>query len=393
MRKYTLFTAFILLMAFVFPPGLEPEKQMAVVKTHLSNALKTLKYPFLYPRTLNLDGSLRTIESRDWTSGFFVGNLWQMYEYTKDETWRKEAQKWNIGLEKEKFNTRTHDVGVILYCSFGNGFRLTKNPHYKEILLQGARSLCTRFNSKTGCIRSWNHGKWQFPVIIDNMINLELLFWATRVSGDSSFYKIATSHANTTMENHFRTDNSSYHVVDYDTLSGKVRGKVTHQGYANESAWARGQAWGLYGFTVAYRETGDLRYLQQAEKIADYFIGHPNLPEDKIPYWDFDAPKIPEEERDASAAAIAASGLLELSRYSKKGNTYLNIATQILERLSSPDYLAKPGSNRNFILMHSVGHKPSNYEIDVPLIYADYYYIQGLLRYESLKEKKTIPGN
>jgi unsaturated chondroitin disaccharide hydrolase len=364
---------------------LNPKTSIHVLKQHLRNNLEQNKYPFLYPRSLNPDGTLRLVESRDWTSGFFSGALWMMYGYTRDASWLDAARKWSIGLEKEKANTGTHDVGLILYTSFGNGYRWTNDEKYKAILLEGAQSLSNRFRPKIGCIRSWDHGKWQFPVIIDNLMNLELLFWATRASGDSSFYKIAITHINTTLQNHFRPDNSSYHVVDYDTLTGKPIAKVTHQGYSNESAWARGQAWGLYGFTLAYRETKDRRYLRQAEKIADFYLEHPNLPKDRIPYWDFNAPGIPDEPRDAAAAAIAASGLLELSQYSTKGETYRAEAVAMLETLSSPEYLAQPGTNNNFFLKHCVGHLPGKSEIDVPLIYGDYYFLEALIRLERLK--------
>jgi unsaturated chondroitin disaccharide hydrolase len=378
------------LVALNFRMEFNPKISLDIAKEHLKNNLEKHKDSLSFPRTIKPDGSLKGVPSPDWTSGFYSGNLWQMYDYTKDKKWEQAARYWTAGLEKEKFNTHTHDLGFMLYCSFGNGYRLTNDPVYKEILLQGAKSLTTRFSPVTGCIKSWDHGRWQFPVIIDNMMNLEFLFWATKFSGDSSFYKIAVAHANTTMKNHFRADNSSYHVVDYDTLTGKVLERVTAQGAANESAWARGQAWGLYGYTVMYRETKDRKYLEQAEKIADFFLKNKNLPTDKIPYWDFNAPNIPNEERDASAAAIAASGLLELSQYAKQGKTYFKAAEEILTSLSSPAYLAKPGTNSNFILMHSVGHKPSKSEIDVPIIYADYYYIEGLLRYDKLKNKKKV---
>jgi rhamnogalacturonyl hydrolase YesR len=308
-----------------------------------------------------------------------------MYEYTKDPQWAAEAKKWTANLEKEKFNTHTHDLGFMLYCSFGNGLRLTGDATYKDILLQGAKSLSTRFNEKAGVIKSWDHGRWQFPVIIDNMMNLELLFWATKVSGDSSFYKIAVTHALTTMKNHFRPDNSSYHVLDYDTLNGSIRWRGTAQGLADESAWARGQAWGLYGYTVTYRETKDKRFLDQAVKIADFILSNPNMPKDKVPCWDYSEPN---KERDASAGAIAASALLELGGYVKDSKRYYQAATDILTSLSSPQYMAKPGTNNGFILMHSTGHKPAKSEIDVPLIYADYYFMEGLLRYKNLKSTK-----
>jgi unsaturated chondroitin disaccharide hydrolase len=361
----------------------EPREVLKVAEAHLHNATKEQRYTFVYPRSTNPDGTIKNVESRDWTSGFFVGNLWQMYAHTRDKKWLVEAKKWNVGLEKERFNTRTHDLGFMLFCSFGIGYELTGDTAYRDVLIQGAKSLSTRFNKRCGVIKSWDHGKWQFPVIIDNMMNLELLFWATRATGDSSFYNIAVTHANTTMRHHFRSDYSSYHVVDYDTAKGTALAKVTHQGASDESAWTRGQAWGLYGFVVAYRETKDPRYLDQAKRIARFILSHPNLPGNKIPYWDLNAPHIPKEERDASAAAILASALLELSKHVENGNIYSSPARQILMTLATSDYLAQPGTNNNFILKHSVGHKPGNSEIDVPLIYADYYFIEALRRYIS----------
>jgi len=287
-------------------------------------------------------------------------------------------------LEKEKNNTGTHDLGFMMGCSYGNANRIEPKPGYKEILLTSARSLSTRFNPKVGCIKSWDSKTGDFLVIIDNMMNLELLFWATKVSGDSSFYKIAVTHANTTLKNHFRSDNSSYHVLNYDEQTGAVKEKKTAQGAANESAWARGQAWGLYGYTVTYRETKDPIYLEQAKKIANFIVLNPNLPLDGIPYWDFNAPNIPNALRDASAAAILASALLELTRYVGKdlANTYLNLAKNIIKTLSSAEYTGGPGTHGGFILKHGVGHLPAKSEVDVPLTYADYYFIEALMRYK-----------
>jgi hypothetical protein len=275
------------------------------------------------------------------------------------------------------------------------------------VIIQGARTLSTRFNAKIGCIRSWDHHRnlWGFPVIIDNMMNLELLFEATRLTGDSSFYRVAVSHANTTIKHHYRSDYSSYHVVDYDTLTGKPVKKMTWQGYSDESAWSRGQAWGLYSYTMCYRETGDKTYLQQAEGIAGFILHHPHLPADKVPYWDFNAPGIPQRgnpqpgiplqpgtdtpitgtlvidtvPRDASAAAVIASGLYELSRFSRNGNEYRAAADKIMESLTNK-YRSPLGENRGFILSHSTGSRPSNSEVDGPLNYADYYYLEALLR-------------
>jgi len=339
------------------------------------------------PRTLD-SMQLKLVPSRDWTSGFFPGELWLLYEYTGKNEWKKQAQVFTANIEREKTNAGTHDMGFKVYCSFGQGYRLTKDAHYKEVIIQSAKTLSTRFNAKSGVIRSWDHHKeqWDFPVIIDNMMNLELLFEATKLSGDPSFYKIAIAHANTTIKNHFRDDYSSYHVVDYDTATGQIRKKQTAQGYADESAWARGQAWGLYGFTLCYRETKDKKYLEQAEHIASFMLNHPNLPKDLVPYWDFNAPNIPNEPRDASAAAVMAAALYELSTYSKKKNEYRKAADKIIENLTNY-YRSPVGENKGFILLHSTGSKPANSEVDVPLIYADYYYLEALLRMKGLPSR------
>jgi rhamnogalacturonyl hydrolase YesR len=333
------------------------------------------------PRTLSPEGKLILVPSKDWTSGFFPGVLWFLFELTGDKKWESQARMYTANIEKEKLNGKTHDMGFKIYCSFGTGYRLTNDPKYKEVIIESAKTLSKRFNPKVGCIRSWDHNKdkWDFPVIIDNMMNLELLFAATKLTGDSSFYKIAVSHANTTMKNHFRPDFSSYHVIDYDTLTGKVLHRNTHQGFSDESSWARGQAWALYGYTMCYRETRDPKYLQQAENIASFILNHPNMPKDMVPYWDFNAPKIPDEPRDASAAAIIASALSELSTYSKNGSSYRKSADKLIESLTK-NYRSPIGENKGFILIHSTGSKPMNSEVDVPLTYADYYYLEALIR-------------
>ncbi len=333
------------------------------------------------PRTLDKDSNLVLVPARDWTSGFFAGELWYLYEFTGKNEWKEKAQEFTAVMEPEKMNGTTHDMGFKIYSTFGNGYRLTNDPHYREVIIQSAKTLATRFKPIIGCIRSWDHSrdKWGCPVIIDNMMNLELLFEATKLTGDSSFYKIAVSHANTTMKNHFRADFSSYHVIDYDTITGNVLKKNTHQGYSHESAWARGQAWALYGFTMCYRETHDPKYLLQAENIAGFILNHKNLPTDLVPYWDFDAPNIPNEPRDASAAAVIASALFELSGYSANGKSYKEKAEKIIRSLTQ-NYTAKPGGAHGFILLHSTGSKPSDTEVDVPLNYADYYYLEALIR-------------
>ncbi len=337
------------------------------------------------PRTLSPTGALQLVPARDWTSGFFPGELWYLYEYTHDPEWMKQARLYTAKLENEKFNAGTHDMGFKIYCSFGNGYRLTNDPAYREVIIQAAQTLIKRYKPAAGIIRSWDHHKdvWQCPVIIDNMMNLELLFAATKLTGDKTFADIAVKHAQTTMKNHFRPDMSSYHVVDYDTLTGKVIKKNTHQGYSHESAWARGQAWALYGYTMCYRETRDKAFLEQAEKVAAFMLQHPRLPADLIPYWDFDAPKIPDEPRDVSAATVMASALYELATFSKQGAMYRAKADRIVDNLAK-NYVSPEGGSQGFILLHSTGSKPANSEVDVPLSYADYYYLEALLRKQKL---------
>ncbi len=338
-----------------------------------------------YPRSLNPDSSVRLVGPSDWTSGFFPGSLWYIYENTGIEPFLDNARRWTVAISSMRYNTGTHDLGFMFGCSFGNGYRLTGDTLYRDYMLEAAHSLTSRFNPVVGCIRSWDFGSWQFPVIIDNMMNLELLFWAFHESGDSSYYKIAVSHARTTMKNHFRSDYSSWHVVDYDPETGAVLSKTTHQGASDSSDWARGQAWGLYGFVMTYRETGDTAFLHQAQHIADFILSWPGMPADMIPYWDYMAPGIPDAPRDASAAAVTASALLELSRYDPADSArWFRGASTILTSLSSVGYMAKPGENGFFILKHSTGSKPSNSEVDVPVNWADYYFLEALTRYRNM---------
>ncbi|RDB02926.1 glycoside hydrolase family 88 protein [Runella aurantiaca] len=340
-----------------------------------------------FPQSTNADGTPRDMKSDWWCSGFFGGSLWYIYEYNKAPQWKEAAHKWTMAVEKEQYNTGTHDLGFMIYCPFGNGYRLTKNEAYKPIMLTGAKSLSTRFDPKRGVIKSWNSfkGGYDYPVIIDNMMNLEFLFWAARESGNKEFYNLSVIHADNTLKNHYRPDHSAYHVLCYGP-NGEVLAKKNHQGAADESAWSRGQAWGLYGYTVMYRETKDQKYLDHARNIADFILNNPTLPADKIPYWDYSKPG---EERDASAGAIAASALLELSTYGgKNAKKYYNDAVIMLENLSKAPYKAELGKNNHFILQHSTGHKLGKSEIDVPLVYADYYYLEGLLRYDALNKRK-----
>lgn len=342
------------------------------------------------PRTIDQHQNLITSHSAWWTSGFFPGVLWFVFEATGNPEAKKYAEEYTSRVEKEKLNKGDHDVGFMLNCSFGNGYRLTGNEHYKKVLFQGAESLSTRFRSATGLIRSWDWNKkvWNYPVIIDNMMNLELLEWASKHSDCTKYANIARSHADKTMEHHFRPDYSTWHVVSYDPATGLPEKKQTRQGYADESTWSRGQAWALYGYVMMYRESGEILYLKHAENIAGFILNHPNLPKDKIPYWDFNAPDIPHAKRDASAGAIMASAFIELSQMTKgrKSKAYLSIATTQLLTLCTPEYLADPGTNGNFILKHSVGSMPENSEVDAPLTYADYYFLEALIKYKKIKK-------
>jgi chondroitin AC lyase len=408
-------------------PDLEKERafvesniQLAVAQAKaMVQAADTNLLKKRYPRSTSKSGALASTNMFDWTSGFFSGNLWYLYELSRDELFKHKAQAWTISLEPLKTYTGNHDLGFMLYCSFGNGYRLTpsETAAYKDILIQGASSLCTRYSEKTRCIKSWETNKsWdgklrQFPVIIDNMMNLELLMWASKATSDEAeakkFREIAVTHANTTLKNHLRPDFSTYHVVSYDPQTGEVESKTTAQGWSDNSTWSRGQAWGIYGFTMMYRETGDKAYLEAAKKMADFFLNHPNLPADKIPFWDFNAQQegyvptwpdrtsafpVPPDKfpiaryRDASAGAIVASALMELYSHTKT-EAYLTAAAAMLHSLASDAYKAGLGENANFILKHCVGSIPHGSEIDVPLVYADYYYLEALLRYRQLLSK------
>ena len=351
-------------------------------------AKELIDKPGKLPRTLNENGELVTSNSDWWCSGFFPGVLWYLYENSQYPELKELANNYTLRVEDQKYTTSNHDVGFMIFCSFGNGYRITGDTAYKYVIDTASQSLSTRFNEKIGCIRSWDYAnwnkQWQYPVIIDNMMNLEMLIWASKEFRNKRFAEIAKTHANTTIKNHFRDDKSSYHVVSYDTIAGLPELKHTSQGYNHESAWARGQAWGLYGFTMMFRESGDSIYLEQAMKIADFIVNHPNLPEDKIPYWDFNAPDIPNAMRDASAGAIMCSALLELSTLAPnpQASLYHQVATIQLQTLCSDEYLSKPGENGNFILKHGVGHMPNKSEVDVPLSYADYYFVESLIRYK-----------
>lgn len=366
----------------------------ALVSAERQSILLAEKYVYkdgLLPRTY-INGKDIDADSHWWTSGFFGGTLWRLYEHGGNEKLKDYAIIYTSRVEKEKQRRDMHDIGFIINCSFGNGYRITGYSTYKDVMLTGANSLASRFNPRVGLIRSWdfNKDKWQYPVIIDNMMNLELLLWAASNDGGKKLRQMAESHADKTMRFHYRPDMSCFHVVSYDTITGRPHIRQTFQGYSDNSAWARGQMWGLYGYTMMYRETKKVKYLRMAKAIAKYLINQKNMPEDGVPYWDFDAPDIPKVPRDASSAAIMASALIELSRYVNNDlkKEYLEMAEKQIRTLASPEYTAAQGENGDFILKHSIGSIPHHSEVDVPLTYADYYYVEALMRYENLLTQK-----
>lgn len=347
-----------------------------------------------FPRSLNPDGSLKTVKAEDWTSGFWPGTLWLIYEFNGKPEWKDRALAATAGMEKIRHFKDHHDTGFMLGCSYGNALRLAPDDAQRAVLRDGAAALATRYRPELGLIRSWDYKPFTCPVIIDNLMNLELLTWSAKNGGDPKHREIAISHADRTLENHFRPDHSAYHVLDYNPKTGKLLAIHAGQGADPRTAWARGQGWAIYGYAMMFRETGKPAYLAQAAAVADFVMNHPNLPADKVPYWDFGAAPGPETPRDASAAAVIASGLIELAQQlgNDKGAKYLDFARAQLLALGSPAYLAAEGTNGHFILAHSTGHLPENHEIDSPLCYADYYFLEALLRYRALVEGKNRPS-
>lgn len=376
---------------------IDTRKELDYCLTQTAKTVNGLTDSSMIPRSIaNGKTAWRFVNYRDWTSGFWPGILWYAYEYSKDDKWKKEATRFSSVLKPLVDSAAIdHDLGFQVFCSIGNGYRLTNDSSYKTILLRAADTLSKLYNPKVGTILSWPREvpgvDWplRHNTIMDNMINLELLFWASKNGGSKNLYDIAVKHAETTMQNHFRSDYTSYHVVVYDTATGKKVKGITHQGYADSSMWARGQSWAIYGYTLVYRETKDQQFLDFAQKVTDVYLN--NLPDDLIPYWDFNAPDIPNAPKDASAACVVASALLELSTFvadKMKSEEYRSKAEKMLATLLSDKYQSR--NVNNAFLLHSTGHKPNGGEIDASIIYADYYYIEALLRLKKLQEGKTI---
>ena len=358
--------------------------QMELMDKNLDSAAVSNPGVAIYPRSINKEGALWTSNYKWWCSGFYPGSMWYVYEYTGDEKIKELALEYQAGLEPLRFRKDDHDIGFQLMCSYGNCLRLTEDQTCVPVLIDGANSLASRFDPEVGCTRSWSFGKWSFPVIVDNMMNMELLLKAAELGGSDSLKNVALAHARTTMKNHFREDKSCFHLVDYNPETGEVVGKQTVQGLADDSAWARGQAWGLYGFTMVYRFCKEQDILDHAIAIAEYLL--PRLPEDGVPFWDYDSAEIPNDVRDASAAAIMASSLIELSQYvdAEKAERYLATAEKMIRTLASEEYLCAEGEDYGFLLKHSTGNKNTDSEVDVPLTYADYYFLEALIRWSRL---------
>ena len=358
--------------------------QMELMDKNLDSAAVSNPGVAIYPRSINKEGALWTSNYKWWCSGFYPGSMWYVYEYTGDEKIKELALEYQAGLEPLRFRKDDHDIGFQLMCSYGNCLRLTEDQTCVPVLIDGANSLASRFDPEVGCTRSWSFGKWSFPVIVDNMMNMELLLKAAELGGSDTLKNVALAHARTTMKNHFREDKSCFHLVDYNPETGEVVGKQTVQGLADDSAWARGQAWGLYGFTMVYRFCKEQDILDHAIAIAEYLL--PRLPEDGVPFWDYDSAEIPNDVRDASAAAIMASSLIELSQYvdAEKAERYLATAEKMIRTLASEEYLCAEGEDYGFLLKHSTGNKNTDSEVDVPLTYADYYFLEALIRWSRL---------
>jgi|GEM_PF-665199 len=370
-----------------YTPVIDVAGVLSVAQTKLAanDAKSTTKLNYPREHALN-SSSWTTIGPTNWEAGFYPGALWQMFEQTGDSAWRTRAAAWTAGLESRKNETSTHDLGFVIESSFGQGYQLTGDPAYLDVVLTAARSLSSRYDPDVGAIRSWNGGNFQ--VIIDSLMNLELLFLAAKHGGTTAnggtsqdLYDMAVNHARTVLANHVRSNGSTYHVVDYSPTTGAVLDKYTRQGMSDESTWARGQAWAVYGFTMIYRETGDPIFLEAARRTADYLLA--NLPDDFVPMADFQSPYTDLAHKDSSAAAIAASGLIELSQLESdpvRAQRYRAAAANVLDSLTSPTYLARTSNNAG-LLMHGARNYPGE---NRTYMFGDYYFLEALLRYSQL---------
>ena len=342
-----------------------------------------------YPRSTQPDGRWMTVPVSDWTSGFFPGTLWYLHEYTLDPALREQAERFTAPIAGVMRGSTDHDLGFQFFTSFGHAYRVTRDERFHAPLLDAARLLAGRYDARVGAIKAWDRSEWKFPVLVETTMNLELLLWSASHGGDSAWTAIARRVGEQTLAKQIRPDGSTFQLADYDPQTGALLRLGTRQGLADSSTWARGQAWGLYGFTMLHRETRDPRFLAAAQRLAGYVIAR--LPDDGIPCWDFQAAGCPgRAQRDASAAAIMASALLELSTFvrGEEAERYRDVAERMLGSLTSSAYLAPNESDA--LLLHSVGDRPHDTEVDVGIVYADYYFVEALLRYLQLSGQSGI---
>lgn len=384
---------------------LDVDRQLDYCHKQVSRALAELRqsngtYNFtMEPRNI-LKGdkqkgwNCRPAKAEEWCDGFWPGILWMDYLNTGDSTVRRAAEGYTGALRNIAYRPAyDHDIGFLMFCSFGKGYEATHSQAYKNVILASADSLATLFNPIVGTILSWPREvkprNWPHNTIMDNMMNLDMMFWAAKNGGNKLLYDLAVTHAKTTMLNHFRLDGSCYHVAVYDTVSGKFIKGVTHQGYADSSMWSRGQSWAIYGYTMVYRYTHNKAFLDFAQKVTDIYIKRlKETSDDLIPLWDMDDPRGLKAPKDASAACVVADALLELQQYvdSTKSKEYKQIALETLTQLSTSKY--QSGKKNVAFLMHSTGHHPAGSEIDASIIYADYYYLEALMRAKKLTQTR-----
>ncbi|MBQ8674974.1 MAG: glycoside hydrolase family 88 protein [Bacteroidaceae bacterium] len=405
-----------LLAANIYSQTFDVDKQLDYCHHQVMKSLQQLRpYDFTQePRNI-LAGqhrwNCRRAVAEEWCSGFWPGILWMDYSYSHSAEVLHAAKGYTEVLKPLAYQPiYDHDLGFIMIGSFGKG--LTYSPMlsiYRPILLAAADSLATLYNAKAGTLLSWPRHVKDYGghnTIMDNMINLDLLFWAAANGGSPLLRQIAITHATTTMRHHFRPDGSSYHVAVYDTLSGQFLRGQTHQGYADSSMWSRGQSWAIYGYTMVYRWTRDPLFLQFAQRVADiYLLRLRQTSDDMIPLWDMDDPRGLQAPKDASAACVVASALIELSTYldnerrlnsdgqpdtdnshhnNGSAHRYRQAAIDMLADLSTPRYQSR--DRNSAFLLHSTGHHPAGSEIDASIIYADYYYLEALLRLKDLQQ-------
>ncbi len=374
------------------PPTMElairTDKVFDLAAEKLTKTVESIQDSNRFPRYIEEDGTWATTDSHAWSSGFFAGCLWIMFEYTGDEIWKKHAVKWTESMEREKHNRDNHNNGFMMMPGFGNGYRLTGNEHYREVLIESARSLASRYSDKVGCIKANEMKQWKYPVMVDTMVNIELLFWAAKNGGDPSWHDMAVAHATNTMRYHVREDGSTVQIVDCDPETGDVLGHYTLCGLSGDSAWSRGQGQALYGFAVAYRETGNPEFLETAQRLADYFIE--KLADDPVPDWDNKVPNFPDTIRDSSAGSIASVGLFELQKLVKdQGNAqrYRMAATDIFVTLVINNYLTI-ASNSYGLIKHATWKKPTDPQADTSLIWGDYNFLEALVLYDKIYKCK-----